>query len=109
MHREELFDIVRGMTGLPEKHVRAIIEGALATIIDRLSDGENVELRRFGTFAIRERKATTWRNPRSGELVSFPPGARLAFRPAPSLRKRVGKVRVISRSGKVLKDIKASG
>ena len=43
------------------------------SIIDFLNRGEEIELRGFGSFRIRERAARVGRNPRSGESVKVPP------------------------------------
>ena len=40
------------------------------TITTALVDGNRVELRGFGAFSIRERKARLGRNPRTGEAVN---------------------------------------
>ena len=45
----------------------------LESIIASLRAGEGVELRGFGSFRLRDRKARQGRNPRSGEAVEVPP------------------------------------
>lgn len=51
-------------------------ENALTTILDEISDhlskGGRVELRGFGVFEIRKRKARGGLNPRTGEPVKIP-------------------------------------
>ena len=49
-----------------ERIVSAIFNG----ISSALSDGRRVELRGFGVFSVRARKARAGRNPRTGEQVS---------------------------------------
>lgn len=49
-----------------EKIVSTVFNG----IADALSDGRRVELRGFGVFSVRTRKARAGRNPRTGEKVS---------------------------------------
>lgn len=49
-----------------ERIVSAIFNG----ISSALSDGRRVELRGFGVFSVRARKARAGRNPRTGEKVS---------------------------------------
>jgi nucleoid DNA-binding protein len=55
----------RGSTAL-------IVDELLAAISRALSEGREVQLRRFGTFGVRARKARVMRNPRSGETIRVP-------------------------------------
>ena len=41
----------------------------------------------FGTFTVKERKARTGRNPRTGEEIKIAPGKTVGFKPAPELKK----------------------
>ena len=51
------------------------IERLVATILDEVSDalerGNRVELRGFGAFSVRERKARLGQDPRTGSSVQF--------------------------------------
>jgi integration host factor subunit beta len=47
-----------------------IIDVVFDQIAQALANGDRVELRGFGTFTVRQRKARTGRNPRTGEAVS---------------------------------------
>ena len=49
-----------------EKNVTTVFNG----IAEALSKGQRVELRGFGVFSVRTRKARAGRNPRTGEKVS---------------------------------------
>ena len=49
-----------------EKIVTTVFNG----IAEALSKGQRVELRGFGVFSVRTRKARAGRNPRTGEKVS---------------------------------------
>jgi integration host factor subunit beta len=42
------------------------------SITDSLSEGDNVAIRGFGIFCVRERNAKIGRNPKSGERVEVP-------------------------------------
>ena len=48
-----------------------------------------IELRGFGTFELRHRKARTGRNPRTGEPVEVPPWDVPVFKPPLHLRRRM--------------------
>jgi integration host factor subunit beta len=72
-------------TGAVERIVNAVLEGVSAT----LAQGERVELRGFGSFAVRERPARTGRNPRTGAPVTVAAKRVAVFKAAKELRQRV--------------------
>ena len=70
---------------MPKREVGRTLEKILQNLVTNLSQGNRVEIRDFGTFSTRLRKARTGRNPASGEkihindkyLVHFIPGKKL--------------------------------
>lgn len=76
-------------TGIKQVVVKKIIQSALDEIIDILARGETIELRNFGVFKIRSRKARTGRNPRTGETVPVPPKKTVVFKPGMVMKKKV--------------------
>ena len=66
-----------------------VVEAFLDAVKDPLARGDGIELRRFGTFKVRHRKARTGRNPRTGEPVEVPPRNVPVFKPSIHLRSRV--------------------
>ena len=63
---------------LGKKDADLLLATFLESIIASLRAGEGVELRGFGSFRLRDRRARQGRNPRSGEAVEVPP-KRVAF------------------------------
>lgn len=51
------------------KNIDRVVEIIFESIVGALKDGRRVELRGFGSFAVRDRKAIVGRNPRTGESV----------------------------------------
>lgn len=72
-----------------ERVVRTFFE----TIVTTLEDGHRVELRGFGAFSPRHRKARTGRNPRTGESVPVPEKHVPFFRTGKDLRERIDATR----------------
>lgn len=73
MTRSELIArLMTHNTGLNNQQAEKTIEIILTEIMNALAQGNRVELRGFGVFSLRERKARTGRNPRTGELVKVP-------------------------------------
>lgn len=71
------------------KDVEAVVDAILDRMTDALVDGDRVELRAFGTFALRARGARTGRNPRSGQSVAVAAKRVVHFKPGKSLRARL--------------------
>ena len=57
---------------LRAEEVEQVVDIFFEEIAARLAEGGRVELRGFGAFSTRERKARTGRNPRTGESVEVP-------------------------------------
>jgi integration host factor subunit beta len=54
------------------KDVKVILETSLDEVLVLLSEGQRIELRGFGSFCVKNRKARIGRNPRTGQVVSIP-------------------------------------
>ena len=52
------------------RDIEKLVNTVFDTITTALVEGNRVELRGFGAFSIRERKARLGRNPRTGEAVN---------------------------------------
>ncbi|MGE3646585.1 MAG: HU family DNA-binding protein [Beijerinckiaceae bacterium] len=73
------------LAGVPRETVETAVNGALNTIAGALRSGGKVELRGFGTFAVKDTKARTGRNPRTGEAVQIPAGRKVSFKASKDL------------------------
>jgi Bacterial nucleoid DNA-binding protein len=73
------------------------VEIAVKLILDRVSQslaqGERVEIRGFGSFALRSRPPRVGRNPRTGEMVQVPAKRVPHFKAGKELRLRVDAAR----------------
>jgi nucleoid DNA-binding protein len=80
-------------TDLVQQHVFDIVQRTLDHIIKALTKGEKVELRNFGIFEIRVRKARTGRNPSApGTDVPIPERCVVKFKAGKEMRLEVGKL-----------------
>lgn len=68
MNKADLVGQVSARRDASRKSTARIVDELIDAIGRALTDGRRVELRRFGAFDVRRRKARTMRNPRSGEL-----------------------------------------
>jgi len=72
-----------------KKEADLLVNTFLESIIESLRTGEGVELRGFGSFRLRDRKARQGRNPRSGESVEIPPKRVAYFKLGKELRSKL--------------------
>ncbi len=84
---------------LTKKDCGQVVEAFLASVQDALVRGEGIEIRGFGTFKVRHRKARTARNPRTGEPVQVPYRKAPVFQPSILFRSRVDRGHRDIRSG----------
>ncbi|MFA3782801.1 HU family DNA-binding protein [Melioribacteraceae bacterium 4301-Me] len=69
MTKADIVEIVATGTGLTKLETEAIIEGFLNTVIQSLKEGKGIEIRGFGSYKVKKKKARYARNPRTGEKV----------------------------------------
>lgn len=82
MARSELIARIAAQSPhLYAKEVEAVVDIILDRIAGALVDGDRVELRDFGFFSVRDRKARAGRNPSTGEAVMVEPKAHVHFKP----------------------------
>ncbi len=62
------------------KDIQLIVDAIFSDISDAIADGSRVELRGFGAFTTRNRKARAARNPKTNELVKLDERAAIYFR-----------------------------
>ena len=72
MTKADLVDELSKVANLTKKESEAIVDTVFDSITEALAKDEKVELRGFGSFRIRWRRARRGRNPKSGTLVSVP-------------------------------------
>lgn len=74
---------------LTQQQCSVILEGVLAEIARSLAEGSRIELRGFGTFAVRTRRSRAGRNPKTGAAVEVPERHIPVLRFSPEVRTRV--------------------
>jgi integration host factor subunit beta len=78
--------------GVTKKDCALVVDGFLGALKQALAQGENIEIRGFGTFKVRRRKSRMARNPRTGDAVEVPARTVPVFKPSKHLRSRVAKL-----------------
>lgn len=90
MTKRELAIRIASETKLPQQAVKEAIQKMLDYIIESLAAGKSVELRNFGVFKVRTRKARLGRNPNKPEQEVRIPAKRVPdFKPGRIMRAKV--------------------
>jgi nucleoid DNA-binding protein len=84
---------ISGETGLNQQQVFDVVQKTLDYIAEALAKGDKVELRNFGVFEIKIRKARVGRNPRQPDAdVAIPARSMVKFKAGKELRIEVFKL-----------------
>jgi DNA-binding protein HU-beta len=86
MNKTDLVAAVAEDTQLTKDKAAVAVESVIKHIQDALKDGQEVRIPGFGNFKVADRKATTARNPRTGETVKVPASKVAKFAPAKGLK-----------------------
>lgn len=89
MTKAQLADRLADRMHLIKKETEIIVNTIFFSITNALMRGEKIELRGFGNFRVRERKARQGRNPKTGHTVSIPAKRFPFFKAGKALRQLV--------------------
>jgi len=89
MTKREIVVKIADETDIKQIDVMLVVQKMLDHVIDSLAGGEKVELRNFGIFKVKTRKAKKGRNPKTGESVPVPEHKAVAFKPGLIMKQRV--------------------
>jgi integration host factor subunit beta len=76
-------------TNVEQQKVKQIVQLTLDSIVDILSSEKRIELRNFGVFEVRTRKARKARNPRTGAEVMVPSKQVVTFKAGKIMEERI--------------------
>jgi DNA-binding protein HU-beta len=82
MTKAEIVAEIANKTGIEKVAVQATVEAFMETVKRSLVNGENVYLRGFGSFTIKERAEKTGRNISRNTTIIIPAHNIPAFKPA---------------------------
>jgi len=89
MNKNDLISAVSESSGLSKNDASAAVEGVFDSISKCLADGDEVRLVGFGTFSVAKRKASTGRNPRTGEPMTIKASNQPKFKAGKGLKDAV--------------------
>ena len=89
MNKQELISSVAETTGLGKGDAMRAVEAVFDAIGGALKAGHEVRLVGFGTFTVSKRKASTGRNPRTGEPMKIKASSQPKFKAGKGLKDSV--------------------
>lgn len=90
MTKRDLVIRISEETGQPQQKVLQVVQRTLDLICEAVAARDNVELRNFGVFEVKVRKARIGRNPNQPEKdVPIPQRAVVKFKPGKEMREGV--------------------
>ena len=89
MNKNDLIAEVASSTGKSKADAGRAVDAVLDGIAGALAGGGEVRLVGFGSFSVGHRKATTGRNPRTGETIQIAASNRPKFKAGKALKEAV--------------------
>ncbi|MCA8921630.1 MAG: integration host factor subunit beta [Planctomycetes bacterium] len=87
--KREIVKSVAELSALTQAQTHEVVQLTLDAIADTVVREGRLELRRFGVFEVKHRKARKARDPRDGKTLDVPARDVLVFRPCKELEQRV--------------------
>src|SRR5947208_8275434 len=95
--KKEIVKQISERIGLTQLKTKEIVQLTFEAIVNTLLEEGRIELRNFGVFEVKQRKARKARNPRTGEKVDVPPKNVVTFKPGKEMEEKVRKLKKIPR------------
>ena len=99
MTKQEIIRRISEETGCTQTLAKEIVQRTLDSIVDALVDKGKIELRNFGCFEVKHRKAQKGRNPKTGEPIDIPARNVVSFKAGKEMARRVNMTEAEKRFG----------
>jgi nucleoid DNA-binding protein len=87
--KKDIAKAIAEEVGVPLVDVTKAVQRVFDGIIEVLVSEGRIELRNFGVFTVRKRRARQARNPRTGEQVSVPERCAVTFKTGQEMEEKV--------------------
>ena len=74
------------LEGFLKKDIGRAVDIIIETVSESLDQGDRIEIRGFGSFSVRKRKARQTKNPKTGKIMDIPPRKTLHFAMSKSMK-----------------------
>lgn len=99
MTKKEIVKQISERIGLTQLKTKEIVQQTFDAIVDTLLEVGRIELRNFGVFEVKQRKARKARNPRTNVRVDVPAKNVVTFKPGKEMEERVRQMKLPAKSG----------
>ena len=89
MNKAELINIIANELDMSKTETASVLNTILETMANKLGQGESIELRGFGSFAVKQRGSYEGRNPKTGEKFQVKQKRMPHFKVGKNLREAV--------------------
>ena len=89
MNKNDLVSKVAELADISKQKAASAVDAVIEAITGSLKTGTEVRLVGFGTFSVARRKATTGRNPRTGESIQIKASNQPKFKAGKALKEAV--------------------
>jgi integration host factor subunit beta len=89
MNKADLIEELKNQNGFSRRQADQVVELFFKELTISLAGGDRVEIRGFGSFFVKNYRAYTGRNPKTGDLVDVMPKKLPFFKCGKELRVRV--------------------
>jgi integration host factor subunit beta len=87
--KKEIVKQISEKLGLTQLKTKEIVQLTFDAIVETLLSERRIELRNFGVFEVKRRKARKARNPRTGDKVDVGPKNVVTFKPGKEMEERI--------------------
>ncbi|HYV38225.1 MAG TPA: HU family DNA-binding protein [Gemmataceae bacterium] len=96
MTKKEIVKQIADDLDLTQLQVKDIVQKTFDSIVETLLSEKRIELRNFGVFEVKCRKARKARNPRTGEAVEVEPKNVVVFKAGKEMEDRVRQMPLVA-------------
>jgi integration host factor subunit beta len=91
MNKSDLIEALAKKENLTEKAATDIVNLILQGFVEAMKKGDRIEIRGFGSYAVREYQPYTGRNPKTGSSTDVKPKKLPFFKVGKELKEKVNK------------------
>jgi nucleoid DNA-binding protein len=89
MTKKDIVLLISEETGIKQVDVKRVVHRVFGVIQESLRRGKKIEIRNFGVFKVKKRKARIGRNPRTNEPVPVPERKQVVFKPGLEMKEKI--------------------
>ena len=89
MNKSESIDNIAEKSGLNKTQASDALNAFIESVGEALENNDSISLVGFGTFSVKDRKARTGRNPKTGDPLEIPASKVPSFKAGKNLKDRL--------------------